>query len=43
MQAEAGFGAKLYRAEELRQLVPHMDPTGLVGGIFGPDNGFLDA
>src|SRR5262245_14805481 len=42
MQAEAGFRAKLYRAEELSELVPHMDPTGLVGGIFGPDNGFLD-
>lgn len=42
MQAEAGFRTKLYRAEELRRLVPHMDVTGLEGGIFGPDNGFLD-
>lgn len=42
MQAEAGFRAELYRAEELRRLVPHMDVTGLAGGIFGPDNGFLD-
>lgn len=42
MQAEAGFRSKLYRAEELRQLVPHLEPAGLAGGIFGPDNGFLD-
>jgi sarcosine oxidase subunit beta len=42
MQAEAGFRARLFRTEELSQLVPHMDVTGLAGGIFGPDNGFLD-
>lgn len=42
MQAEAGFRSKLYRAEELHQLAPHLDVTGLAGGIFGPDNGFLD-
>lgn len=42
MQAEAGFRARVYHAGELRQLVPHMDPTGLAGGIFGPDDGFLD-
>lgn len=42
MQAEAGFRARLYRAEELPQLVPHLDATGLAGAIFGPDNGFLD-
>jgi len=42
MQAEAGFRAKLYQADELQRLVPHMDITGLAGGIFGPDNGFLD-
>jgi sarcosine oxidase subunit beta len=42
MQAEAGFRARLYQAEELSQLVPHMEATGLAGGIFGPDNGFLD-
>src|SRR5262249_55049728 len=42
MQAEAGFRAKLYRAEELTGLVPHLDQKGLAGGIFGPDNGFLD-
>lgn len=42
MQAEAGFRARLHRAEELPQLVPHLDVTALAGGIFGPDNGFLD-
>ncbi|HTN95529.1 MAG TPA: FAD-binding oxidoreductase, partial [Nordella sp.] len=42
MQAEAGFRAKLYRTDELHQLVPHLDVTDLAGGIFGPDNGFLD-
>ncbi len=42
MQAEAGFRSKLYQAGELNRLVPHMDVTGLAGGIFGPDNGFLD-
>lgn len=42
MQAEAGFRAKVYGKEELVELVPHLDPKGLAGGIFGPDNGFLD-
>ena len=42
MQAEAGFRARLYLARELNQLVPHLDAEGLAGGIFGPDNGFLD-
>ena len=42
MQAEAGFRSKVYRAEELRELIPHMDPTGLTGGLFGPDDGFID-
>ena len=42
LQAEAGFRARLCRGEELRQLVPHIDAAGLAGGIFGPDNGFLD-
>jgi len=30
------------RANELRELVPHLDPKGLAGGIFGPDDGFID-
>jgi sarcosine oxidase subunit beta len=42
MQAEAGFHARLCRAGELTELVPHMEVTGLAGGIYGPDNGFLD-
>jgi sarcosine oxidase subunit beta len=42
MQAEAGFRARVYRAGQLRELVPHLNPSGLAGGIFGPDDGFLD-
>lgn len=42
MQAEKGFRARVYTANELTQLVPHIDPTGLAGGIFGPDDGFID-
>ena len=42
MQEEAGFRSRLYRASELKQVVPHISPDGLEGGIFGPDDGFLD-
>jgi sarcosine oxidase subunit beta len=42
MQKEAGLRSRLYDAQELRQLVPHLSTEGLEGGIFGPDNGFLD-
>ncbi|MEW6634004.1 MAG: FAD-binding oxidoreductase [Pseudomonadota bacterium] len=42
IQGEAGLRSRLYRANELRSLVPHIDPHGLEGGLFGPDNGFLD-
>lgn len=42
MQMQAGFTARLYPAGELRELVPHMSTAGLAGGIFGPDNGYLD-
>ena len=42
MQTEAGFRARLYKRDELRELVPHMSTEGLAGGIFGPDDGFLD-
>ncbi|MGN6305036.1 MAG: NAD(P)/FAD-dependent oxidoreductase [Mesorhizobium sp.] len=42
IQRQAGFRSKVHRADELRQLVPHMSTDGLEGGIFGPDNGFLD-
>jgi sarcosine oxidase subunit beta len=42
LQAEAGFRARLCPAGALTELVPHLDPTGLAGGIFGPDDGFID-
>ncbi|MFO1058131.1 MAG: FAD-binding oxidoreductase [Dongiaceae bacterium] len=42
LQAEAGFRARLYPVGRLRELVPHLDPAGLAGGIFGPDDGFID-
>ncbi len=42
MQQEAGFCARIYPADALRTLVPHINPEGLAGGIFGPDDGFLD-
>jgi len=42
IQREAGFKSCVYRADELTQLVPHISTDGLVGGIFGPDDGFLD-
>lgn len=42
MQAEAGFRSRVYKADELTQLVPHMNVDGLAGGIFGPDDGFID-
>lgn len=42
LQAEAGSKARLFQADELPRLVPHLSTDGLAGGIFGPDNGFLD-
>ncbi|MBZ9986686.1 FAD-binding oxidoreductase [Mesorhizobium sp. BH1-1-5] len=42
IQAEAGLRSRLIRANELRDLVPHINPDGLEGGLFGPDNGFID-
>ncbi|MGY4353020.1 sarcosine oxidase subunit beta [Bradyrhizobium sp. GM7.3] len=42
IQDEAGFRSRLYQARELQQLVPHLNPDGLEGGLFGPDDGFLD-
>jgi sarcosine oxidase, subunit beta len=42
MRTEAGFRSQLLHRDELQQLVPHMDVTGLAGGIFGCDDGFLD-
>lgn len=42
MQAEAGFNARVCTPAEMVELVPHLSTEGLVGGIFGPDDGFLD-
>ncbi|MBZ9821352.1 NAD(P)/FAD-dependent oxidoreductase [Mesorhizobium sp. CA4] len=42
IQGEAGLRSRLIHADELRDLVPHLNPDGLEGGLFGPDNGFLD-
>ncbi|MGV1794738.1 NAD(P)/FAD-dependent oxidoreductase [Rhizobium sp. A37_96] len=41
-QRQAGFASSVYEASELTRLVPHMDVSGLAGGIFGPDDGFID-
>jgi len=37
LQEEAGFKPRVYRATELRKLVPHINVAGLEGGLFGPD------
>lgn len=42
MQAEAGFSSRLYQVDQLQSLIPHLSTDGLAGGIFGPDNGFID-
>ncbi|WFU80558.1 FAD-binding oxidoreductase [Bradyrhizobium sp. CIAT3101] len=42
IQEDAGFRSRLYQARELQQLIPHINPDGLQGGLFGPDDGFLD-
>lgn len=42
LQEEAGFRARLYETGELKELVPHISTEGLAGGLFGPDDGFLD-
>ena len=42
LQEEAGFRSRLYQANELQKLVPHINAEGLEGGLFGPDDGFLD-
>ena len=42
IQAEAGLRSRLYQAGDLQQLVPHLSTEGLAGGLFGPDDGFLD-
>ncbi|PIE13309.1 MAG: hypothetical protein CSA68_11875 [Rhodobacterales bacterium] len=42
MQTEAGFRAHVVPKDKLTEVVPHMDTDGLAGGVFGPDNGFID-
>jgi sarcosine oxidase subunit beta len=42
LQEEVGFKSRLYQAKELQKLVPHINVEGLEGGLFGPDDGFLD-
>lgn len=42
LQADAGFRSKVYVGKELLELVPHMNTEGLAGGLFGPDDGFVD-
>ena len=42
LRAQAGFRSQVIGAEGLSGLVPHMDPRGFAGGMFGPDDGFID-
>jgi sarcosine oxidase subunit beta len=42
LQEKVGFKSRLYQAHELQKLVPHINAEGLEGGLFGPDDGFLD-
>ena len=42
-QREAGIdNARILEPAELRMLAPDMSTDGIVGGLFGPDDGFLD-
>lgn len=42
LRTGAGFRSELCRVADLERLVPHMDTTGLAGGSFGPEDGFID-
>jgi len=42
LQETLGLRSRLYDARGLRQLVPHLYVEDLEGGLFGPDDGFLD-
>lgn len=42
LRREAGFASRLCDEGDLLALVPDMDTTGLAGGSFGPEDGFLD-
>ena len=42
-QRESGIdSARILEPAEMRALVPDMSIDGITGGLFGPDNGFLD-
>jgi len=42
LQRALGLTSLLYDRADLRQRVPHINLDGLEGGLFGPDDGFLD-
>ncbi|MEC7760637.1 MAG: FAD-binding oxidoreductase [Pseudomonadota bacterium] len=42
LQAEDGFEARLMRPDDIREMIPHLSTDGIAGGLFGPDDGFLD-
>jgi sarcosine oxidase, subunit beta len=42
LQTECGFTSRLCRPQDIQALVPHMSLDGLAGGLFGPNDGFLD-
>jgi sarcosine oxidase subunit beta len=42
LRAQAGFRSLVISADALTQLVPHMDSRDFAGGMFGPDDGFID-
>lgn len=42
LQKEVGFRSKIIERDKLQDLIPHLSTDGLTGGLFGPDNGFID-
>ncbi len=43
MQREHGITSpRVLDTADIRKLVPHMNTDGLAGGLFGPDDGFID-
>ena len=42
IQKTLGLRSRLCTPTQLKELVPHISTQGLAGGIFGPDNGFID-
>ena len=41
-QRETGLEGRVLDDSDLRRLVPHLNTDGLAGGLFGPNDGFLD-